>query len=130
MFTDCQYGFRPRISAEHAALHLYNDILHQLDLKKTPFSIFIDLSKAFDTIDHTLLLRKLEYYGIKNNSFDLFKHYLSNRKQCVHFDDTKSDMTTIYTGVPQGSILGPLLLLCCCVLPLLSWSLRGVPTDP
>ena len=63
ILTERQYGFRPKHSTEQAALHLCSDLLHQLDLRKIPFAIFIDLLKSFDTIDSTMLIQKLLYYG-------------------------------------------------------------------
>ena len=109
MFSQCQYGFRPKHSTEHAALQLHDYIIRQLDINKTPFSIFIDLSKAFDTIDHTILFKKMKYYGIKH--CNLLISYLVNRMQCVVFKEATSSLLNINTGVPQGSILGPLLFL-------------------
>ena len=76
-----------------------------------PISIFMDLSKAFDTLDHIILLEKIRYYGINGTSLDWFRSYLSNRKQYVEIDNEKSPCLYIKTGVPQGSILGPLLFL-------------------
>ena len=73
--------------------------------------IFIDLSKAFDTINHNILLRKLEYYGVENITHDFLHSYLSTRQQYVEIDSVKSNMLPITTCVPQGSILGPLLFL-------------------
>ena len=73
--------------------------------------IYIDLSKAFDTLDHITLMRKLSYYGVHGTALTLFQSYLSNRKQYVKFDNVESDLATLTTGVPQGSILGPLLFL-------------------
>ena len=74
-------------------------------------AIFIDLSKAFDTIDHTILISKLEHYGVENNELQWFISYMHNRQQYVEIENTKSTTETITTGVHQGSILGPLLFL-------------------
>ena len=100
LFYHGQYGFRENHSTELAALELIDRVIQYLDKGETPISVFLDLSKAFDTLDHSILLSKLEYYGIRDNALELFKSYLSNRKQYV---------VNIVTGVPQGSILGPLL---------------------
>ena len=74
-----------------------------------PIDIFLDLSKAFDTIDHNILLQKLEHYGIEGMPLQLLKNYLTNRKQYVKLYDIKSNLLKIKTRIPQGSILGPLL---------------------
>ena len=111
LISDYQYGFRPNHSTEHTALQFHDYVIHQLDEGNTPFSIFIDLSKAFDTIDHSILLKKLHFYGVRNSACDLLMSYLSNRKQCVQFNNDISLLRNIHTGVPQGSILGPLLFL-------------------
>ena len=73
--------------------------------------VFIDLSKAFDTVDHEILLKKLKYYGIKGTNLAWLKSYLSNRKQYVHSDGMLKQFLNTKCGVPQGSILGPLLFL-------------------
>ena len=80
-------------------------------MKKIPIAIFMDLSKAFDTIDHEILITKMERYGITNLESQWFKSYLSDRKAYVEFNNTQSATEIITTGVPQGSILGPLLFL-------------------
>ena len=102
-----QYGFRENHSTEYAALELIHHISNNLDNGKVPFSIFLDLSKAFDTLDHTILTQKLKHYGIKGCALKL----LSNRKQYVELNNVKSAMCEIKTGVSQGSILGPLLFV-------------------
>ena len=79
-----------------------------MEAGKTPTSVYIDLSKAFDTLTFEVLLYKLKYYGVTDTAFDLLKSYLTNRKQYVVFDGCQSEHVEIYTGVPQGSILGPL----------------------
>ena len=73
--------------------------------------IFIDLSKTFDTVNHNILIQKLEYYGIRGSALDLFKSYLSNHKQYVQIDKCKSQTLPITCGVPQGSVFGPLFFI-------------------
>ena len=106
-----QYGFRKHHSTEFASLELVDTIQQQLDLKLDPFVVFLDMSKAFDTLDHEILLQKLSFYGVQNTSLNLFKSYLSERSQFVSIGGTSSPLRTINTGVPQGSILGPLLFI-------------------
>ena len=106
-----QYGFRQGHSTEYAALELVHKITQHLDKNKTPINFNLDLSKAFDTLDHSILIHKLKFYGIKGTALQLFQSYLSNRLQFVEYDDTMSDTLEISTGVPQGSVLGPLLFL-------------------
>ena len=86
-------------------------IFTDLDEKQLPIAIFIDLSKAFDTIEHTILISKLEHYGVENNELKWFISYMHNRQQCVEIENIKSTTETITTGVPQGSILGSLLFV-------------------
>ena len=110
-YYDGQYGFREKHSTQLAALELIDRITHELDLGNTPINIYIDLSKAFDTLDHTILISKLQHYGIKGTALQLLLSYLSNRKQFVQYGDILSQKNHILMGVPQGSILGPLLFI-------------------
>ena len=86
-------------------------VISAWDDKDLPVSIFMDLPKAFDTLDHTTLLHKLKYYGINGITLNWFNSYLSNRSQCVEIDMVLSTKMVMNTGVPQGSILGQLLFL-------------------
>ena len=82
-----------------------------MDKGNNPITVFLDLSKAFDTLDHNILLQKLQFYGITHISYLWLKSYLCNRKQYVDFNNNISDTKFLTTGVPQGSILGPLLFM-------------------
>ena len=106
-----QYGFRQNHSTEYSTLELADRIITQMDNNDVPFSIFLDLSKTFDTIDHSILLNKLTYYGLGGSSLNLLKSYLNNRSQYVKFENAKSDILSTNFGVPQGSVLGPLLFI-------------------
>ena len=111
LLYESQYGFREHHSTELAALEFTDRIKKEMDAKKIPFSIFLDLSKAFDTLDHSVLLSKLQYYGIRDTALNWFKSYLSNRTQYVDCGGISSSIRVIETGVPQGSILAPLLFI-------------------
>jgi len=89
----------------------YDRVINAIDNKKYIIGVFIDLKKAFDTIDHKILIDKLFFYGIRGVGQDWFKSYLSNRKQCVCLNNTCSSYKSVVCGVPQGSILGPLLFI-------------------
>ena len=82
-----------------------------MDHGHIPVGIFVDLSKAFDTIDHSILLAKLEFYGVKGLFNKLLENYLAHRQKYVSLEDTNSNLLGIKTGVPRGSILGPLSFL-------------------
>ena len=98
-----QFGFRQKYSTTHALIHLTDKIRDNYACR-----IFVDFPKAFDTVDHHIPLKKLEYYGISNK---WFASYLSNRKQFVSINGYKSNLADVKCGVPQSSILGPLLFL-------------------
>ena len=108
---DLQFGFRKGYSTTHALLHLIEDIRNALDNNTFAVGIFVDLQKAFDTVNHDILLSKLEFYGIRGLANEWFKSYLNGRKQFVSINENYSDETIIHYGVPQGSVLGPLLFL-------------------
>ena len=106
-----QFGFRTKHSTSHAILLITDKIQKAIENKLFSCGIFLDLSKAFDTVNHHILLRKLENYGIRGIANQWFHSYLSNRKQFVSVFNDKSEELTITCGVPQGSVLGPLLFL-------------------
>ena len=80
LFSDSQYGFRPNHSTEQATLELTDRVTSAMDNNDVPISIFLDLSKAFDTMDHAILLTKLEHYGVEGTPMQLLKNYLTNSK--------------------------------------------------
>ena len=108
---DLQFGFRQQYSTSHALINITENIRKTLDDGNIGCGVFVDLQKAFDTVDHQILLAKLNHYGIRGVSNDWFKSYLSNRNQYVSINGYESSLAVINCGVPQGSVLGPLLFL-------------------
>ena len=113
---DSQYGFQSKHSCKHAIQELVEKILKGQELGKSTLAVFLDLSKAFDTISHPVLFKKLYLYGIRGRCLDWFKSYLSGRQMHVkclkesglfHY----SECVDIEFGTPQGSVLGPLIFL-------------------
>ena len=111
LLYDKQFGFQKQHSTEHALMNSINKIADGFDNNLFTLGVFIDLSKAFDTVDHDILLEKLNNYGVKNKNLAWFKDYLTNRKQCIRYGTDITALELITCGVPQGSILGPLLFL-------------------
>ena len=112
IFNDKQFGFPAGHSTEHVIVKFIDQVSNAFDNNNFVLEIFIALSKAFDTVDHNILLEKLSMYGVKGNNLKWFHSYLSNRKQYIEFqnDDKKekTNLLTIKCGVLQGLILGPL----------------------
>ena len=111
ILSNSQYGFRAHMSTVHAALELTESISNSIDSKQHCAGVFIDLKKAFDTVNHKLLVEKLSFYGVRGVANAWLENYLMNRKQYVVVDNQASSMQFIKCGVPQGSVLGPVLFL-------------------
>ena len=106
-----QFGFRAGHSTSHALIDITETIRKSMEERKYACGVFLDLSKAFDTVNNKILLSKLEHYGIRDKALLWFETYLANRKQYVHINGIDSSTLDISCGVPQGSVLGPLLFL-------------------
>ena len=108
---DKQCGFRQDHSTQYAMLSIIDKIQSAIDNRSTSCGIFLDVSEAFDTVNHDILVKKLEYYGVRGIVKDWFVSYLNDRRQVVSINNVTSCECTVACGVPQGSILGPLLFL-------------------
>ena len=106
-----QFGFQKGMSTEYAINSLLHNIVNSMNKDETGFCILLDFAKAFDTVNHDILLDKLQYYGIRGTALKWFQSYLVDRMQCTEIGNTQSNLEYIKCGVPQGSILGPLLFL-------------------
>ena len=106
-----QFGFRQQYSTFHALISFTKDIRKNIDKGSIGCGIFVDLQKAFDIVKHDILLAKLEHYGIRGMANNWFKSQLFNRKQFVSINGHISNQTSVKYGVPQGSVIGPLLFL-------------------
>ena len=106
-----QFGFRSKYSTNHALISITENIRQALDNRMHACGIFVDLQKAFDTVNHDILLSKLHHYGIRGIANKWFASYLTNRKQFTSILGFDSNLDDIHHGVPQGSVLGPLLFI-------------------
>ena len=106
-----QFGFREKMSTSQALMSISEMIRKSIDNKEYGCSVFIDLTKAFDTVHHSILLSKLNHYGIRGIAGDWFRSFITNRKQFVTVNGSNSNLLPITCDVPQGSVLGPLLFL-------------------
>ena len=106
-----QFGFRQKYSTVHALISLTENVIKNLDEGNIGCGIFVDLQKAFDTVEHDILLSKLEHYGIRGLANEWFKSYLSNRKHYVSINGYDSNLADVKFRVLQGSVLGPLFFL-------------------
>lgn len=111
ILTNTQFGFRQNMSTSNAVSELIKKVVYNINDDRKCLVVFLDLAKAFDTVDHGLLMRRLEIIGIRGCAFDVFADYLRNRQQVVKINGFRSKPQTINTGVPQGTVLGPVLFL-------------------
>ena len=111
ILSNNQYGFVRNKGTKDALQRITNILYNNLDKSKPTAITFLDLAKAFDTVNHKLLLKKLHCYGIRGNAYKLISNYLNNRQQRVKIKDKISDSMNVNTGVPQGTVLGPLLFI-------------------
>ena len=103
-----QFGFCEQYSTSHAILHMMKIITKDLDDGSIACGRFVDLQKAFDTVDHNIFLSKFSHYGIRGKTYRWYESYISERKRFLSINGFDSDMSTIKCGLPQGSALAPL----------------------
>ena len=103
-----QFGFTTNSSTELAITTIYDKFLDNLDKNQYTCAIFLDIKKAFDSLDHKILLKKLDHYGFRGKIWNLLKSYMENRKICTKVDQKASKHFKVTHGIPQGSVLGPL----------------------
>ena len=111
LIVSTQSGFRPHHSIESILIKMTDDWLEAMDQGLYTGAIFLDLRKAFDVVNHDLLIAKLQIYGCSPSTLLWFKSFLTDRRQCVNLSGTVSDTEVLSSGIPQGSILGPALFL-------------------
>ena len=109
LLSEHQYGFRGNRTTTYAVMEMVEEVTKAIENDEFSVGIYIDLQKAFDTIDHRILLRKLEKYGLRGIAYSWVKSYLENRQQCVRINNTVSQFKVVTCGVPQGSVIGPKL---------------------
>ena len=110
-FYSHQFGFRLNISTNNALMSIIENIQTRLDDNEFTAGVFVDLKQVFDTVDHEMLIGKLEHYGVRGIAKVWFCSYFLNREQFASVNNHNSTIQTILTGVPKGSVLGPLLFL-------------------
>ncbi|CAH2087362.1 unnamed protein product [Euphydryas editha] len=111
LLAENQFGFRTNRSTEDAVMQLVNHVSNSIETGTRCIGVFLDLAKAFDTVSRPILLKKLEFYGVRGIALDWFRSYLMNRKQRLKYGSNYSELCNISYGVPQGSVLGPTLFL-------------------